>query len=321
MNRIDFVSLLAIVGMQLVPSLASADTVPAGHEKASLKVDGHDREYIIHIPKNDEKTKPIPLVIMLHGMGGSALNALRETGWSAKADQESFIIVYPEATRPDPKKPPSLSKNPQSWNDGSGRFHSAEKKIDDVAFLKAIIDQVKKDHRVDPQRIFITGFSNGASMTFRAGAELSNQIAAIAPNAGACWTETPKLERPISICYITGTADTLNPLDGGFPKLALGGKDQGGERKPAVQSTINKWANVLECPEKPNRDETTNGVRTRSYGPGRKQAEVVFITVEGMGHVWAGGVSAAPEFLVGKPTNKIKATDVVWEFFKNHPAP
>ena len=57
------------------------------------------------------------------------------------------------------------------------------------------------------------------------------------------------------------------------------------------------------------------------YGPGRDGAEVVFITIEGLGHIWAGGVNLLPEFIVGKPTDKFKATDSIWDFFKAHPAP
>ncbi|MEO6753546.1 MAG: plasmid partitioning protein, partial [Chthoniobacteraceae bacterium] len=67
--------------------------------------------------------------------------------------------------------------------------------------------------------------------------------------------------------------------------------------------------------------DTKNGVHTRRYGPGRDGVEIAFITIEGLGHNWAGGVSQAPEYMVGKNTDKLKATDVVWDFFVNHPAP
>ena len=103
--------------------------------------------------------------------------------------------------------------------------------------------------------------------------------------------------------------------------MAFGGGDKGGKPKPAVRVTIEKWAKALGCPEAPTKDETTNGVRTRRYGPGRDGAEVVFITIEGLGHIWAGGVNLVPEFMVGRPTDKLKATDVIWDFFRTHPAP
>ena len=314
-----FVLALAVAVVYVVAADVSSEQLPPGHETLSITTAQGDRECVIYAPRAYDKTSPIPVVIMLHGMGGTAINALRETGWSAKADDEAFIAVYPEATRPAMDRPPSFSRNPQAWNDGSGRFHAADKQIDDVAFIRAVIDRITAEYAVDDHRIFVTGFSNGASMAFRVAAELSDRIAAVAPNAGACWTESPHPTRMISICYITGAADTLNPLEGGFPRLAFGGKQQGGRPKPAVQAVIDKWAKALECPPEPSRDETIKGVRTRVYGPGRDSAEVAFVTVEGLGHHWAGGEAQAPEFLVGRRTDKLKATDVVWDFFQSHP--
>ena len=158
-------------------------------------------------------------------------------------------------------------------------------------------------------------------MAFRAGAELADRIAAIAPVAGTCWTESPRPARMISVCAITGTADTLNPLGGGFPRLAFGGKEQGGRPKPAVQAVIDRWVRALGCPAQLRHDESLNGVYTRVYGPGKDGAEVMLITVEGLGHHRAGGTCQAPEFLVGAPTDTLVATNVAWDFFRAHPAP
>jgi polyhydroxybutyrate depolymerase len=298
-----------------------ARAIPNGHQELMLKVGSLERSYLLHVPPNYEKTKPLPLVIMLHGMGGTALNSQRETGWSDKADAEGFIVVYPEATRPEPNQPPSLRNNPQAWNDGSGRFHAAERNIDDVAFITALIDSLENSYSIDSRRVYVTGFSNGASMTFRLGAELADRVAAIAPHSGTCWTEDLSLARGVSVCYLTGTADTLNPIEGGFPKLAMGGKDQGGRSKPPVTNMITKWAKVLECDDEPTMEEKASGVRTSRYGRGRNDAEVVCITIDGLGHHWAGGKSQAPEFLVGKNTDKLSATDVIWAFFSRHSAP
>ena len=313
--------LAASCGAFLHLAKSHAQAIPEGHVEVKLQVGELERRCLLHLPPDYEKTKPVPLVIMPHGMGGTANNALRETGWSAKADGQGFIVAYPEGTRPDATKPPSLRNNAQAWNDGSGRFHAAEQKIDDGAFMRALIEKLSADYAIDSRRIFVTGFSNGSSMAFRTGAELADRIAAVAPHSGACWSEIVKPARGISVCYLTGTADTLNPMDGGFPKLAFGGKDQGGKPKPPVIDSILKWVKALGCAETTARDDAKNGVRTRRFGPGRDGAEVVLITIEGLGHHWAGGVSQAPEFLVGKNTDKLKATDVIWEFFLKHPAP
>jgi polyhydroxybutyrate depolymerase len=296
-----------------------AQAIPPGHEQLTLKVGNLDRSYLLHIPSGYEKTEPLPLVIMLHGMGGTALLSQRETGWSAKADSENFIVVYPEATRPDQKRSPNLRTNPQAWNDGSGRFHAAERNIDDVAYIKALIESLKNSYAIDSNRIYVTGFSNGASMTFRLGAELADQITAIAPHSGTCWTETLSPARAISVCYLAGDSDTLNPIGGGFPKLAMGGKDQGGRQKPPIMEMITKWAKALECNESQTSDTSQGGVRALRFGPGVNDSKVVYFCVEGLGHHWAGGNSQAPEFLVGKNSSKLNATDAIWDFFSSVP--
>jgi polyhydroxybutyrate depolymerase len=300
---------------------ASASQQPEGHQVLSLDVGGVTRQALVHVPAGYEKTRPRPLVIMLHGMGGTAANAVRETGWSAKANAEDFIVLYPDATRPDVAQLPNLRKNPQAWNDGSGRFHAGEQQVGDVAFIGLLIDRMLADYAVDRRRVYVTGFSNGASMAFRVGAELADKVAAIAPVAGASWAETLKPSRPISLLYLTGTADPLNPLDGGMPRMAFSGSGQGGRAKTPVRSSMAQWTAALGLPATPVSDATVNGVRTTRYSSGASQTEVLLITVEGLGHMWAGGQNLLPEFIVGKPTDKLRATDVIWAFFRAHPAP
>lgn len=295
--------------------MSRAVSVPDGHRFHTMLVNGMERKSLLHVPTSYKRTSPVPLLIMLHGMGGTALLSQRETGWSDKSDTEGFIVVYPEATRPDPLKPPSLRYNPQAWNDGSGRFHAADQNIDDVAFIKSLIHNLADGYAIDPNRVFVTGFSNGASMTFRIGAELADQVAAIAPHSGSCWTENLSPARSISVCYLTGASDTLNPIEGGFPKLAFGGKDQGGRSKPPVMAMITKWAKAMDCHETQSSEKYESGFQTKRFGPGRDHAEVVYYNIQGLGHHWAGGTSQAPEFLVGKNTTKLKATDVIWDFF------
>jgi polyhydroxybutyrate depolymerase len=233
------------------------------HERRTIASNGVDRSFVLFVPKQYHPSAPIPLLVMLHGMGGTAMNAHQETGWSTKGAAENFIVAYPEGTRPNDKASPSLRKNPQAWNDGSGRFHVAEKNVDDVAFIGSVLECIATDYNIDPRRIYVTGFSNGASMAFRIGAELSDRIAAIAPCAGACWTDELKLSGKLSLCYITGMSDKLNPMEGGYPKLNFGGDDQGGNKKPAVQATMAKWVEALKCKDSPTNDTSTNGVRIR----------------------------------------------------------
>jgi polyhydroxybutyrate depolymerase len=294
-------------------------TLPGEHV-ITIHVGKLARHYTVHVPPGYDGKTSMPIVIMLHGGGGTGKAAATETGWGAKADEAGFLAVFPDAMPPDQTKQSHFSKNPQLWNDGSERFYSGQKAVDDVGFLNAILDDLLARYTVDQRRIYVVGFSNGASMSFRIGAELSERIAAIAPVAGALWVEPPTLNHPVAMIYITGTADPLNLIEGGVPKLATGSSDKvRAKAKPPVRDSILKWAKMLGCPATPRNTSEASGVHTESYGPGRDDAEVVYITVEGLGHNWAGGKSLLPEFMVGKLSDKIRATDVIWEFFQKHP--
>lgn len=291
----------------------------SGTHTITLTVNSLTRSYIVHVPNRYDTRTPIPVVVMLHGGGGTAKGAMQETGWTQKADQEGFLAVFPNAMARDPTRPSSFARNPQLWNDGSGRFYPDQKAVDDVKFISAMLDDLSTRFSVDTNRVYLTGFSNGASMAFRLGAELSQRIAAIAPVAGALWLEPLTLKQPVSMCYITGTADPLNVIEGGVPKLATGASDRvRAKPKPPVRDSIIKWAKALGCPTTPTSKTNTNGVTTETYCPRHSDVEVLYIAVDGLGHTWAGGKSLLPERMVGKTSDKISATDVIWDFFQKH---
>lgn len=242
-----------------------------------------------------------------------------ETEWAMKAEKKGFLVVFPNAMSRDPAQPSSFARNPQLWNDGSDRFYPGQKAPDDVGFIAAMLDDLSARFEVDERRVFVTGFSNGASMSFRVGAELSDRIAAIAPVAGALWFDPPQFRHPVPMCYITGTADPLNLIEGGVPKLAAGASDRvRAKPKPPVRDSILKWAKALGCPATTPSTSDAHGVRTETYSACMGAAEIVYIAVDGLGHTWAGGRSLLPESMVGKTSNSIRATDVIWEFFEKH---
>jgi polyhydroxybutyrate depolymerase len=201
-------------------------------------VGGRDRTYLVHAPPRHDGPHPLPIVVFLHGAGATARWALGETGWDSTADREGFLVVLPEATRPDPSRPPRFLANPPRWNDGCG--HGADLP-DDVAFLSAVLDDVEAHHAVDRRRVYVTGFSNGAAMTFRLAAELAPRLAAIAPVAGHCCLPDPRPEHPVATLYLIGAEDPLIPLDGGVVRTPWGHTDV----KPAVRDTLRKWGRAL----------------------------------------------------------------------------
>ena len=313
---------ILLAGVTGVPARAAGTTPRTmyhGDNSVELPFDGLTRRYIVHVPPGYDGVTRVPVVIMLHGGGGKARGAMAETGWSAKADKENFLVVYPEGVARNPERHASFLFNPQTWNDGSGRENlaAAQKKIDDVGFLNAMLDDMGTRLRMDPRRIYVTGFSNGASMAFRAGRELAARLAAIAPVSGSDWLDQPAPARPIPLLYITGTKDPLNPIDGG--PIFIGDKPAG--IKPPVRTFIKKWVQMLGCAPEPQVIYDQDGVRGTAYTACHDHAEVEFYTVAGMGHFWPGGTSHLPERIIGKSSDAINATDLIWQFFLRHPLP
>src|SRR5271170_6046860 len=200
---------------------AAAPPTPGDHTE-SLEV-GHGankmtRTFLVHVPPGFDGKSNVPVVIMLHGAGGSGAGAMGQAGWGAKSDREGFVAVFPDGTPPNRAAPAQFMTNPRLWNDGSGHAIGVDH-VDDLGFISAMIDFLEARYAADPARIYCTGFSNGASMTFSVGLNLANRIAAIAPVAGHLWQREKSLAYPVPLLYIVGTDDPLNPLGGGKVKL------------------------------------------------------------------------------------------------------
>jgi polyhydroxybutyrate depolymerase len=225
--------------------------------------------------------------MMIHGAGGNAELAARETGWSRLGDAEGFATVFPEGVAVRPDKKAKFLTNPQEWHDGSGRG-----KHNDVAFLDAVLDRLPNS--IDRTRVYLTGFSNGAGMTFRYAAERPNRIAAIAPVAGHCWIE-PNPIGAMPTFYIVGDSDPLVPLAGGMVRTPW----KTSEVRPAIAETLKRWSNAISA---------------ESNQPGFR-----FVVIEHHGHHWPGGTPILGLPHGGPATRDLDATKEIWRFFADVP--
>lgn len=290
---------------------------PGNHDESIVMGSGSaklTRTFIVHVPPGFDGKARVPVVIMLHGAGGSGANAITETGWDVKADREGFVAVFPDGTPPHPLLPARFLLNPRLWNDGSGRGASGLEQVDDLGFISAMIEFLEAHYCADPARIYCTGFSNGASMAFSVGLNLSDRIAAIAPVSGHLWYRNQTLAYPVPLLFIVGTEDPLNPIDGGNVKLPWATT----EYHPPIDDALKEWERMLGCGPQV---ETARGkgVREITYDQCAKGGEVVYYRVRGLGHIWPGGKNSLPEKWVGQPSDRLDATDVIWDFFKAHP--
>lgn len=283
-----------------------------GEYTIDLKVSTLARSYILYIP--DKRSSSLPLVVMLHGAGGTATGSSLHYGWKELAAKEGFAAVFPEAIHQDQTMPPSFKTNPKVWNDGSEKGFPAKLQIDDIGYLNAVLDDVAFKCDLDENRIYLTGFSNGASMTFRAGIEMADRVAAIAPVSGYLWLKTPRPARPLSLMLIEGTADRFNPLEGG------GGFNPWRNRedpKPSMIDSVLQWVKLIGANEDPWIELEGNLVRKFTYTQGKNGTKAILITIEGHGHEWPGTPRVLPETLTGKSIKSLHATETIWNFFQS----
>jgi polyhydroxybutyrate depolymerase len=283
---------------------------PGDHNRSLMMAD-LKRTYLVHIPKSYDGSKPYPVVLAYHGGGSNAEQMVRFCGLNDKADKASFIVVYPNGT--------GRLEKLLTWNGGNCCGYAMQKQIDDVAFTKALLDDLAKVVKIDPKRVYATGMSNGAIMAYRLASDLSDRIAAIAPVAGPMGTESCKPKRPVPVIHFHGTDDQFAPFKGGKGEKSLSGTDFF-----SVDHSIKAWLKANGCNEKeaptivelPDKAKDGTTIAIKTYAPGKDGAEVVLIVIEGGGHTWPGQEPMLKT--LGKSTKNLSANDRLWEFFQKH---
>lgn len=277
-----------------------------------LKHGGQPRKYVLwRAPAN-----ALPLVVFLPGTGGTAEWAADECRLPFFAALNGFSLVVAEALPPDPSRPPKFLTNPTRWNDGSP-FPVSEPAVsemetinDDVDFLTVVIRDAIERTRANAARVYLSGFSNGAGMTFRFAAERAELLAGIAPVAGLCWANGVKPSRPVPTIYLIGDADPLVPLRGGDVRVPWGNRLI--SRPPA---TLAHWATANGC------DAISTCVPEESFAietyPHPMQVPFQSVIIAGQGHHWPGGKGQLNPRIGGDIAETAPdANRLIWDFFE-----
>ncbi|NUM54277.1 MAG: prolyl oligopeptidase family serine peptidase [Candidatus Hydrogenedentes bacterium] len=291
-----------------LPVIAAHSIDPAARESSSpgsIVHGGVERTYRIYTPSGNG---PFPVVFVLHGLRGDGKGMERYTQFTKLAAKENFIVVYPDGLD-------------RKWNDRSYKAGST----DDVGFISALLDYIASTHTIDPARVYVTGASNGGMMANRLACDIGNRFAAIAPVIAGIPYLVQRQSRSasaMSILLINGTDDPLVPF---------GGSSTGRSRVSIVTAlqTVDFWVAKNGCATTPTvtllpDTDPSDGTRIERsiYTPGAPGAEVVFYAVQGGGHTWPGApIQYLPAGLIGKTSQDIDATEVIWQFFKKHALP
>ena len=262
---------------------------------------GQEREYLLHVPKSYDPTKPTPLVISMHGAAGWPTQQEETSQWSTLADRQGFIVVYPSGMG---------GHGPRIWNVDRGADLAR-----DVRFVSDLIDTLKAAYSIDPTRVYADGLSNGGGMAFVLSCTLSDRIAAVGMVASAQllpfdWCTD---RRAVPMIAFHGTADRAVPYHGGKSWVAP-------VEFPDMQKWAADWARRNRCRAEPVESAVAADVTRLEYSSCADDAAVVLYTIREGGHSWPGG-KPLPEWLVGPTSRSIDATSQMWAFFREHRLP
>ena len=273
--------------------------VPPNLERRSLRVGDMDREFFIHVPAA-VKGKPAPVVFALHGGASSSGLAMHlKADFTKLGDTEGYVTVYPSGVN--------------GWNIGSHDMYSVQRRTsnaDDVGFFRAMFDTLIAEKIADPQRIYVTGGSNGGVMTQHLVCQLADRIAGagvvVATLPRAAETNWPKPSRPVPILVLLGTEDPMKPWNGNRDQMS-------------ADETLAYWCQQNGCSAEakkwdlPDRDPH-DGCRVRAQS-WQGKATVAFYAMEGHGHGWP-MQRGRDETGTGVKTRDISAQEEFWKFFK-----
>lgn len=225
-------------------------TPVAGDHRLTLGLPGTDGEYLLHAPPAVDRGRPLPLVLVFHGSPGSPEDMVRVTDFDVLADDEGFLVVYPDS-------------------------FAAPDEID------ALLDHLAGLWPVDPRRIFATGFSRGAAVTYDLAEVLSRRIAAFAPVSGLQYGAFAPRRTPSLITF-------------------QGGQDRFAAAFPEVNR---EWSSAASCGSPTAAEVSVAGrAARRTVAHCAAGTEHVVYRLPRMGHVWPRGASR-----------------LIWEFFQAHP--
>lgn len=274
--------------------------------------DGRRRHFRLFVPSGVAvRGENVPLLVALHGGLGSSEQFAANSGFDELAESNGFIVVYPDGIRAIPERP-----GLQTWNGGYCCGPAADRNVDDVAYVRFLLDLLATRFDVDTGRVFAAGHSNGAIMAYRLACELSDRIVAIGVQAGSLGIDDCRPMEPVSVLHIHGLADTNHPIDGGRGTGVSGVEFRSG--RDAVKAMSVKF----DCSVYPiERTMTSNDdVENLLWSGCEKGSRIELVTVAGASHAWMGhrAATSGSAALVGEPYMDFDASRAIWSFLDQH---
>jgi polyhydroxybutyrate depolymerase len=276
----------------------------------TLTFGGRERTYRARLPSGYDG-RAVPLVIVLHGGGGSGLQIeTNQAGFDPIADREGFAVVYPDGVES------SGPLGARTWNAGTCCGFAQSASVDDIGFVTTMLDQLEADACIDRSRVFATGMSNGAMLAYRIACERADRIAAIAPVAGSMMFAPCAPNRRVAVFHVHGTEDNNVPYSGGT------GCGAGMVQTAPIPDVVAQWATFNQCSSAPS-TVFAQGDGT-CVSSGTCAAETVLCSIANGNHTWPAGAGNDGSLSCGGSGAKsttFLASEAIWQFFARNARP
>ena len=268
--------LVVLLVVFLAGCSAAAGGAPAvGDRSVTLSTRDGERTALVHHPA---AARPgAPLVVVLHGAGGSAADVRAHLGWDGLADRAGFVVAYPDGLD-------------RTWNAGACCGGARDRGVDDVGFLDALVGAVP-----DTGPVYAVGFSNGAMMAYAWACARPGALSGVGAVGGARTVDCPA-PAPLTVVAVHGTADERVPIGGG--------RGPSGVVFPSLDASLAPFRTAAACPAGVPVDTAPTRVDDRACAAGH---HVVSAVLTGVPHVWP-GVGADP----GSGDGPLDATGFLW---------
>lgn len=274
--------------------------------------DGRERTYRLYVPSSLAAAAsggPVPLLVALHGGTGWGAQFERNSGFDGLAEANGFLVVYPDGIGV------GEHNTVRTWNGGDCCGPAVKQNVDDVAFVRLLIEHLRGQYPIDPDRTFAAGHSNGGILAYRLACELSDQIVGIGVQSTALEIDPCHPSHPVSVLHIHGSGDANIPITGGKGPKAVSGVAFNRPFDAAVT-----LARADGCPAAPvrsvaaaNRDLTIS-----AWSPCEDATQVAFVEVKGASHAWMGHATGGSGS-TGPAYAQLDSSLAIWNFLSQHP--
>ena len=290
---------------QSKPADPNASPIKApGDYRFSFVHGGISREYLVHVPESYRPGHAIAMLIALHGGGGDADFQADDSKYRliTKSEQAGFIAVFPNGySRFE-------SGVLATWNAGRCCAAAVRDKVDDVGFIREMIARMERQASIDTKRIFATGMSNGAMMSWRLACEVP-EIRAIAPVEGTDNSSSCNPAHPVPVIQFHAVDDEMVAFSGG-----PGPKSFTQTSFTSVPATQAKWVELDRADKNARRVLTVAGAHCDLHAAKANGAPVELCVTDTGGHSWPGGGTQQGR---KQPSMAISANDLMWSFFSS----